>query len=913
MAQLLRSRPNDHLRAALARIVATDASIGRARTILLQPLDVLASLAREVEGVLHDDDAAMERLRRGLSMVGGWAMQLLDAVQGRPEPGVASGNHLAAASSSEAETHETRPCASGIVDLGELMLLALAASRVGRRAGDPISHVRTIEALALAAAPAESLARGLSEGLSDDQAAALLSVLATTDSIDARLPALVPTLLDDCERARWSCVQILLAEVLELTKYSWETTYSHVIAGVVPRNAGMLEVHFHPEDPRFGVKGKALLEALQPQGGATAKFVFVTGDGRTIEAPAKSAAPTKLTARVVVPEGAKAGWIGVATDDSKLAAKEARIGLRHFWIQRNIGPCLIDQPVDIARIPEIDGDVALPPPRSHGARWGVQIVDHWIESAKDGVVTPGIDARLAAVLSGADEDTTVEVTVDGAPVTATLEHGRVGATIPAAAVSDGAQVRIAAFRTREGQPDDTRAFSMRVAGAPKVPLPGARDVVLLAPVFVQGDRVRRVETNLAQAGDIAVRKLPWIGAGELVFDQIPRSPNDPAALIVLERLATIAARTPGIEHAIVVALIPGDEHFALVQPAEGAHAIAIATRSAAAEVLTEPLPQPRPVAQRLRIIGRIHRDDVVIDEPVRVEERPAGARAPYLTHVLAVAVDAAGRELVSERISTHAASRTGTFAVLLPIGPGVAAVELRTRPELLAVELRAQPQAVAADFRALGTDVASTGRLPPTRVFERPVRFRGGPMPVLDRPAGAPTIREVAFVPPAAASTSSRAPRPAIRWRYEHSHGVRARIEVEVGRGGMWSRIAVSDSTRGRVDLPLRRRIDRDRLDAVRVVGSDGWNTTVESVLLPAPDLDDDGSPRMLIRRLPENRFFVESDRPIGRVTWTFQGVSTELDPDQVFVVEGSSDADTLAVTADGGLADSIEIGDIEG
>jgi hypothetical protein len=280
---------------------------------------------------------------------------------------------------------------------------------------------------------------------------------------------------------------------------------------------------------------------------------------------------------------------------------------------------------------------------------------------------------------------------------------------------------------------------------------------------------------------------------------------------------------------------------------------------------------------QLRIVGRIVRDDVIVTEPVRLEpSRLAGAGAPFITAFVAVGLDAQGHPLTTERIRTSSATRIGAFVVMLPVSDEVVSVELRFQPETLAVELRAQPETVLADLATFAAPVR-TAPIPGLAGEAAPlVRFVGAPrkpLPMLARPSGRPHVGIL----------SVDAER--VRWQVGHGQGVRSAIELEVGRRRqdgvtLWTRL---DSPGLNADgsealLGLDRPLASGGIEQIRVVASDGWNTSEAVRPLAVQPLG------LRIRVIDARRYWLElrepRTTPIEWSVWdreTFEKHSTVL------------------------------------
>lgn len=226
------------LLAALDAAVAAEPSLAGARTLLLTPLAMLQALARDAVGALGDDVLAAERLRLLLALASTQMPPLtaFRSVLGDPNTSTGSG----AAAPNPLLDVPAVPCDDAVVHNGALVVVALAAGRVGKGTGlaDPL--LNNVLVTALAAGPAEALARAVASGMEPAQVRALLAGLANGENgQDRRLSAVIATFLADaCERARWACLETIFAQVrIDIARTTWDAAGTGGIVSVDPRAA----------------------------------------------------------------------------------------------------------------------------------------------------------------------------------------------------------------------------------------------------------------------------------------------------------------------------------------------------------------------------------------------------------------------------------------------------------------------------------------------------------------------------------------------------------------------------------------------------------------------------------------------------------------------------------------------------
>jgi hypothetical protein len=877
MIQMLRPQAMRQLTDALDRAVATNPALASARQVLLQPLKMLEAFGQEVPAALGNQPAALERLRLLLQLSAATALETKHAFE-------SPSGHTAG------DTPHARPCEGSVIRMGGLVVAGLAAGLVGRRLSEKLGDqlVDVIHGVALAASPAESLARSLQNGLSSDQVAAALDGLGGGSAAATRISAMAPVFLDGCERTRWECLRRLFETVKKQARLDWEGSTSATVVEVqrTRRNQPpVLAVHLSK-----GEESSALLAALDKK---NAVCVLASGHG-CVAVPAAHVDKKTGVVTVSLPEQARAGWVGFATREGRRAAIATREEVVKFWEHEaeKKNDCLSGAGVPVEVIAPNDDEGIYPPAPLAAASWGVRILDATI-------VAEGERSRLTVSLARADEVARVVAEIKGisARITLDLQGSEASVLLPATARP---QIRgtVSAFAKNRNDPDDERevlgpdATAHTEPGAGEgdssggdtpgtPPAPGGsgnstgsgarrRYVAVLRPVFVDGTRIERVSAERASAlaknlANVAlVEELPFVRDDELVVTSRLGDVQSPAAATLLERLASLVARTSGLEDATLLALIPpevaGSRTDFYAAPCDGVTALVLATPEGAEAGIT-PVIAPMPSkAQRLRIVGRIFRDDIAVTEPLRDELRAAGPGAPFLTPFVAVALDAQGEARSAARIRVMSSSRSGPFATLLPISSDVVSVELRFQPETLALELRAQPEVVFANLASIDGPVINTPVNPKAMVapippFGRPQR---GPLPVLARPSGEPTITITDLIP------------ARVQWGANHSRGIRAQIEIEVGRrradgGFVWTRLdgfGVGRTTQNAA-LGLERPLPGPGIERLRVAASDGWNVaTGEKPLAVAPGA-------LRIRSIEGSQYWLDLAKPSNKdVTW---------------------------------------------
>ncbi len=455
------------------------------------------------------------------------------------------------------------------------------------------------------------------------------------------------------------------------------------------------------------------------------------------------------------------------------------------------------------------------------------------------VLVEGVEAQVAALLSAADAPGHADLLIGETRIGMRVEAGCATAALPGKLAVDGLTGTVV-YRGPDGEIEDRRDFGpIRFA-----PL-RTRSLVVVRPAAVgrelrrvsAGDVVEAVEEARSYRGiDVQASEPAWIDDAELSLDGAAEGRDVPVTLEILERLNALAARCPGFEESIWVAVVPTpptSREFFRMEPAEGARAVAVSTPGALGDLLDAEPPSAAPRTTRLRIVGTLEGDGSVRLQPLRVEERGAGSGAPFATDLRAVGLDRAGRVRSSAPVRAMTGDRPARAVVLLPVSDDVVALELRREG--------------APRFHAFCDDEESA--VPPVRR--------------VDRLTGAPELTEVEM-------DGER-----ITFGYDHSGSAHSSATIEVGSERGWSPVLRLRGCQDSAEIPFSR-LTVGELDRVRVAATDGWNADT------APD--DPGEPihavipvrRVAARHAGGFRFWADFDSSGEvEVAWTFGDRST--------------------------------------
>ncbi len=480
--------------AALDAAVADDPSLAAARGLLLTPLTLLESLGRDAPGALGDDVLAAERLRLMLALAA-THMPPLTAFRDVLGGDAKTGTTVSAA----ALAVPPIPCDDAVVHNGALVVIALAAGRVGKGTGLAEPLVSNVLVTALAAGPAEAVSRAIASGMGAGQVKALLAGLAHAENgQDRRLSAVIATFLaDGCERARWACLEALFTQVrIDVARNVWDAAGSGGIVSVEPRIACpgdriTLRVE-RQERPRPHKSGNATVPVLAigtPEATLDAEHflkrlekreasvVFASQGFRSVARLPDEVDPKKGTVVVTVPANARVGWLGFADPRLLEHTNRDRQALREKWSERNERePALRGAPVPVESIPLLRNPPT--PPRSPLARFdgGTPIIlDASITPA---VVDPGAELRLRWRVQGGKG-----VRIDPKPGTVAAEGEAV-----VAAPTDSVRAEFTLVGDNTCGDPVTRALQARVR------------VVIQSVVAEQPDRAAPLPLKLVGAG-----------------------------------------------------------------------------------------------------------------------------------------------------------------------------------------------------------------------------------------------------------------------------------------------------------------------------------------------------------------------------------------------------------------------------
>ena len=766
------------LEARLVSAVATRPEMAPLHEAITRPVRLLRLMGAEAPGALGNDVLAVERLR----------LLLLSASS---DAGIVALATLALRAAAGAPPLRE----PGLLHLGALAILGLAAARVAPDERVAVDFVATVHGLAVESSPVEMLARLEPYGAADEELHALLRMLIPRYSLGRGEPDFMTQVMrDPIERGRWACLEDLFVGNQDLFRKrpEWDVADHGHIAEVVPPDARPGKV--------VELRGEFPWLAGADHWPDDVSVVFAWArpevTGAVAEVEVDGFGP--LSIRVRVPEQARRGWIGFDHKDRHPASDEVRrqVAVALAGIK---GPCFRHSPVPVEVISMFEPPPGMPyprlliglPPRSRHNRY-------------DGAAgQPGDDAGEGEA-PGDDADGNGYEDDSGAG---------------------------------PGEPSGNGDEAHRVV-----------ELVLFRPVVVgfedkghedpvPREQIQAALTRVLSAFGLGLHlhELPWVD-DPLAAIATRIAGNEDARLTgMLEQLSRSAAQAPGLERAMWLAVLPGAARIRVHATAEAARAVAVATMAELPALIVELLtdarripvamngptggarmamvheasvmlvapasviPAPvelRPAMPRLRLVGKLLAGGgVQLESPREDQEREAALGAPIESAVSVVVLDAAGGELLEVPVRVFREGVPAHFAVLLPTNHEVAAIELRRGRSLL----------------------------------KR-----------LQRSSTAPVILDAVIED------------GAVRWSYSYAGSGRLEIAVNFLSDGIWLPIlSRGDSCLNQIEIPIQRIARAERF---RLVLSDGWNTASRD--LDVPEGASFGP--VAIRRVTDRLFWAE-------------------------------------------------------
>lgn len=624
----------------------------------------------------------------------------------------------------------------GLVRIGELAVTAIAAARMAPRttkdepSGSTTMYVNVVHGLALQAAPAELLARLDPHGAPVDLLADLVARLLPRALVNgfAERIQLRRFIYDPVELGRWAC----LAEAFAALGYGpggrpdqpvpvdlrgWSPARADGIESV-RRAGGVVTMRGRfPWASHVSLADVAILGAGPDDHTGTK-----VARGRLTKA-----SPTQLTAEL----DPSAEWVGFARAADREEARAVRAEVRHQLDAIGRLACVANPSLSAAIVDPSDLAVLAEAP-PHGAANVLsdpERVTAWLAPTR-------IEAGSSVTLSWSTTAAAVEI-VD--PHGVSINVGPTGSRSfvldevgPAEFALYGLQPAVATHVTAAPPPRRGPERRVRVEVVEAVPSTAADDAnegaeltfVVFRPWVLSEERcvepeaahqaLKRASRRLGASAKVV--DLPWVEDALAVMETLPSDAGDPRVPYLLEHLERAAARTPGLEQAVWIALVPergkaeasigdGWSPLGAGQPGEAALAVAVASPTGVIAALTDifrKVSEPphatrealavdratRPIevlhaaarrpASRLRLVGVLTGDAIrLIDAPRLDLARGAGPGAPAKAGLTAVCLDQSGREVARGAVGTHRRGDDVGFTALVAITEDVAAIELR--------------------------------------------------------------------------------------------------------------------------------------------------------------------------------------------------------------------------------------------
>jgi len=712
------------VRARLEAMTAHDPAMVPAFRQVITPVLALEALGADCLGALMNRPASVERLRAALTLLSADLVARRDAVTDVPDAAARD----AAARDAPADSPSLGP---GLISAGAMLILYGAAIRVAPGRGAASRFVELIRRLLVECGPAEMLGRIDAFGSDERVAGTLIAAVAALLQRDD--PRLGPVLAaDPVEAGRLMQVEALrrnALDVLGAQPSSWDGALAATSVDPARATAGERIAVTPPEmSEAAGIvvvfASPFVVLHLSPTTGATGSR--------------RRGSRATSTLRVSVPDDAKSGWVGVASEAVVASSNALRERFADLYAELHATAPM--EPDELRRLLTIAlGDPATSwplPPRT--TRDLLELAPHAATITAVACEGPGGAATLVSGLAGdvvvtiaglsARPLMRVRLRVDGRLTGARDAAARTAFPLAGALVHPGVLLR-AELAVHDEAPAH-HAFDL----APRVvdPRPNVEPsirLVLVRPRVIDATpqaahgggalpprRTSRVtpeeaaralrRVDRAGVAFIGIDELPWSAEEALeVVDGPLTSKDDPRCNEILEALAWTAAQTPGHEDALWVAVLPdltpdvegepvgGDDvrrtvpvGLHVIRNAGAARAVALSTVSDLPALIGEAAGRgafaivERPCA-RLRLMGELRGDDVRLMTP-REEPRAVGRGDPGQTSVTLCQVDAEG-QLLSRRALQTLRPSPARFAVLLAVSEKTAAVEFRKKDKVL--------------------------------------------------------------------------------------------------------------------------------------------------------------------------------------------------------------------------------------
>ncbi|XXF81311.1 hypothetical protein P2318_16590 [Myxococcaceae bacterium GXIMD 01537] len=948
MTPLLRPELYSVLLRGLDEAVAADPSLDAARRQLLLPLQLLDAIADQTPGTLGDDPLAMERLRILLTSASAHAVPpstastLTTSVTPPgspalvpPAPTTASrgskkgrNSQAALASAVNSRLSSSISCPPGLLHLGWLVAIGLAAGRTGQLMSLTTPFIQTVLGLALATGPAETLATAVAAGLPAEHIRVLLAALAspgTQDSQSSGLShAIASFLTDPIQRFRWVCMVLLFEHVMaDVAKMSWEGASATGIMTVRPRAACPGE-----EVTLWGFFPESLVANFDNVGEPDGQSVVFAAPGEALRvatfvgaqlssASGPNEQPYYESITVKVPDDVRPGWVGFTDPRARTNAAEARTSLRRRWEARNESEAILSEmPVPVDLIQPLPEEPAPPLLGVNVFKGGRPLILDASLSPK--VVSAGETVRLEWATEGA---TNLRVAFHGLRPRATSTRWDRKQTLPPrgslelVAGTDLSDVSVTLV-AMSGCGDESTTLSGRVRTrivGMSARQPGRSDSVLVEGESFEltlqlSPQPNEVEGWLKLPGEayIAGRWTDqgfsfWVPAehahpglsGTITVGPSDDEVDDEKPLdaltftspvrVVLLRLAVLECDEDGCRLQRI------SRRAAWNALSSAQESLGIAVRKVEAhwvddmQLVTAPVdgsdaPGVERLLERLAGLAATHPGFEDATWVALLPGESAVARHATAEAAWSVAVATASqlsKVLIRKDVPRIPAARVlrlvGTLGTRDSLTLERAREEVRARGPGAAVDSGLVAVGLDVNGRELATQAVRTTRSLGTRGFVTLLPISNDTVQVQLRAGNRPVYR---IQRPTGAPNLSQVALSGneLTWLPGHTHSARGHITVEMQWEGGWCPVATAGSCETSLTLPPHRLTpygaSEDEAVALRLVITDGWNTAVANV----PEPLNTRTPHLALRAAGEGRYWAdvaEQDGVPEEARWT--------------------------------------------
>lgn len=309
-------------------------------------------------------------------------------------------------------------------------------------------------------------------------------------------------------------------------------------------------------------------------------------------------------------------------------------------------------------------------------------------------------------LSIVPDNVTWTLTIDGEPAPLTDDEGEDGLAVVAHTLTWAGTEGVlqASIELDDDDVGNALTATRNLAPHPECePVRKRIPVVLFSPLVVvdapdgatelyEVQRIEDLDARLTAAESIGVAirppiALPWADDLLTVLPELPTDPTHEVTDRIIDTLAQRAASTVGLEDALWLVVVPGDEAWSVRVPVAGAAAVAVASAAGLPGLIgdfaSEPEPAEQPIRSWFRIVGSIADTGEITISDLRVDERRLGSGDGGQLGIDVVLRSDDDAELARHPLTAWRSEPPSRFAAFVPVVPGVSAIEFHLGDKIL--------------------------------------------------------------------------------------------------------------------------------------------------------------------------------------------------------------------------------------